>query len=335
MFRIDTSDNTNTLTISSTPGPNPDGFFRPKNLGLGQQGTTVSVDWANTVQEELMTFLSKASISPIKGSYDQVYKSVLEIGRNLPGQNDIEGLAFSWGSNTTLVVPTGFVWSDDGTTLMKLASQKTIDTANVGVVNGIQAALASNKGYYLYIIYNPTTQAVETFLSANGPSTVTLPTGYTKKRCIGYVATDTSSAVLIPFDLDNAGRDRITRFRNAVRLVNGVDQTSTSFQAVSFPQAPTGLSNYFIEVFGVLNQVSTPTGGSGSPGLFVRTTGDTSGMSLWVCEILTDTSISRQGDACGREWLKLNSSGQMDYQIAGEAQTTRLWLEVKAVKIRV
>lgn len=76
MFRIDSE------------GATVDNKFTEGDPQLGIPATVVSDDWANAVQEELLTVVESVGISPVKGDVDQVYKGILELflrgGRESP-----------------------------------------------------------------------------------------------------------------------------------------------------------------------------------------------------------------------------------------------------------
>ncbi|WP_244130916.1 phage tail protein [Burkholderia gladioli] len=74
MFRID-----QTTAVTALPAPSAagtPGFFTGGNPATGQAATIVSADWLNLVQEELMSFLTAAGITPLKTSYGQVLAAV-------------------------------------------------------------------------------------------------------------------------------------------------------------------------------------------------------------------------------------------------------------------
>lgn len=70
MFRIDDPSATPSLP-AQLPAGTP-GYFSRGNPGSGIRPTTLTVDWANIVQEELMAILAAAGITPAKGDTDQV-----------------------------------------------------------------------------------------------------------------------------------------------------------------------------------------------------------------------------------------------------------------------
>lgn len=89
-------------------------------------------------------------------------------------------------------------------------SVKTLTLTTNGA-NGLDTgSLASASGYYVFVIYNPTsgTIAVLASLSATAP---TMPAGYTYKRRVGYFRTEVSAAD-IPAGYNQGGN--IVRFGN-------------------------------------------------------------------------------------------------------------------------
>jgi hypothetical protein len=81
--------------------------------------------------------------------------------------------------------------SDDDTTDIDLASETTI-TMPTHLDTGSEA---SNTWYYVWVMYNPSTQNTIVRFSASSTSP-TLPSGYTKKRRIGSVRNSPSSNFL-------------------------------------------------------------------------------------------------------------------------------------------
>lgn len=70
MFRIDTPS-----AVSALPDPaavGTPGYFGRGNLATGQAPTTLSADWANMVQEEIMSVVLDAGLSPNKTDHAQL-----------------------------------------------------------------------------------------------------------------------------------------------------------------------------------------------------------------------------------------------------------------------
>ncbi|EHH68369.1 glycine-rich domain-containing protein [Gluconobacter morbifer] len=70
MYRIDTSTALSTQPAISAAGTG--GFFTNGNAVTGVAATVVDADWLNGMQEELMSFLTAANLTPVKGTNNQV-----------------------------------------------------------------------------------------------------------------------------------------------------------------------------------------------------------------------------------------------------------------------
>jgi len=97
-------------------------------------------------------------------------------------------------SNPTYQVDinSGLVGADDGSVIMEVSSPITVDITASGA-NGLDTGSeASSTWYYLYLIYNPTTDTVAGLFSVSSTSP-TMPSGYTKKRLVSARYNDASS----------------------------------------------------------------------------------------------------------------------------------------------
>jgi hypothetical protein len=74
MFRIDQPTATQTLPTPAAPGT--PGFFTNGNLALGVPSTVVDADFLNRTQEELLSVLTAAGISPVKSNYTQLLAAI-------------------------------------------------------------------------------------------------------------------------------------------------------------------------------------------------------------------------------------------------------------------
>lgn len=74
MFRTDVQSASVTLPTPSAPGIQA--YFTNGNPATGAAATVVDADWLNRIQEELITFLTAAGITPSKTNYTQVAQSV-------------------------------------------------------------------------------------------------------------------------------------------------------------------------------------------------------------------------------------------------------------------
>jgi microcystin-dependent protein len=74
MFRID---NSSAVSVRPTPGPpGTPGFFTNGNPATAQEATIVDDWWANSVQEEILTVIEQAGITPDKGSISQLFEAL-------------------------------------------------------------------------------------------------------------------------------------------------------------------------------------------------------------------------------------------------------------------
>jgi len=108
-------------------------------------------------------------------------------------KNIIRNLHIECSNSTQVVIKQGSaVGADDGSIVMEAGADITVDITNSGV-NGLdQGSEASDTWYYIYMIWNPSTETVAGLLSASS-SNPTLPSGYDKKRLVGAVRNDGSS----------------------------------------------------------------------------------------------------------------------------------------------
>jgi len=75
MHRTDGQGTLGTLPTANAPGALA-GFFQNAAPGPGVSTTYFDPDWCNAIQEELIAILAAASITPVKGTYNQVLAAV-------------------------------------------------------------------------------------------------------------------------------------------------------------------------------------------------------------------------------------------------------------------
>lgn len=61
------------------PSATPGGQFTEGSPSGGVPATTVTADWLNDIQEELLSLLSAAGIAPVKGDQDQVLQALQQL----------------------------------------------------------------------------------------------------------------------------------------------------------------------------------------------------------------------------------------------------------------
>jgi hypothetical protein len=110
----------------------------------------------------------------------------------------LSGYEISNGSDADheIDIEAGVARNDDNDGDISLASQITIDIEDSGLGGLDTGSVAADTFYYLWAIYNPTSDLTNGIFSLSSTSP-TLPAGYTKKRRIrGAVLTDGSSNIL-------------------------------------------------------------------------------------------------------------------------------------------
>lgn len=150
------------------PSATPEDQFTEGSPAGGVPATTVSAAWLNDVQEELMTLLEQAGITPVKGTQDQVFKAVkkLMLGQGdaspngyikVPFRNvstdDIELLIFAWGQVTGAAAASGSGTAPFPTTFPSLVlfvgfTDIVSGTASACLVSQGQGTTTSTLEYY-------------------------------------------------------------------------------------------------------------------------------------------------------------------------------------------
>jgi hypothetical protein len=110
----------------------------------------------------------------------------------------------------------------------------TVDCTGTGA-NGIDTgALGASTLYYVFGIYNVTTSTMAGLVSASATSP-TMPSGYTKKRLIGFALTDGDSDLILQKQFD----ERID-FDARLQIATGLSQTGTYATQSLAAVLPTG-----------------------------------------------------------------------------------------------
>lgn len=166
MHLIDNSTAANTQPTIGPVGPNPNGFFRPKNENLGQLATVIDVDWLNAVQNELASVVIGAGLSLSKTTQNQVLTAINTLIANAiidapstviktetqNGHGFTKGKliynangtwALAQGDNLTKSTSVGMVYEVVSTNVFKVLM--------IGYISGLPAGmnLTANTAYYL------------------------------------------------------------------------------------------------------------------------------------------------------------------------------------------
>ncbi|OPZ88211.1 MAG: hypothetical protein BWY74_03218 [Firmicutes bacterium ADurb.Bin419] len=134
------------------------------------------------------------------------------------------GFNIGSASTSTYTVNEGSCLSDDNTTWIKLSSSitKSISSFAVGSGNGsLDTGTIANVFYYIWLIYNPTTQVTDVLMSLSA-TTPTLPSGFTKKRRIGSLKTLSGNILLF------TQRNGLVQYRNIIQDISGSITTTAN-----------------------------------------------------------------------------------------------------------
>ncbi len=136
---------------------------------------------------------------------------------------------------TKLDVSAGNARSSDQTTDITLGSGITkiegawaVGTGNGGLDSG--STFANSTGYHIHLIYHPTGPVVDVLFSTSATAP-TMPSGYTKRRCIGGFITDGSGDIL-PGLWRSDGSFRLT---TPLVEVNGAASNLLTLQSLRVP----------------------------------------------------------------------------------------------------
>ena len=190
------------------PGATVDNTFTEGDPVGGIQATVVTDDWLNDMQEELMSLLSAAGITPVKGAQDQVLKSIRKVSAGVVGQSRNLSCSVSAASTSASFTADELVVGSalGGLRYCLSGFSKTINLATVGV-SGMDVGLAPVSGWVaIYAAYNPSNA-----LSATNPmligkdatsalqpevySGANMPAGYTASALIAVVPTNASRQI--------------------------------------------------------------------------------------------------------------------------------------------
>jgi hypothetical protein len=150
--------------------------------------------------------------------------------------------AFTGTPEQELKIPDGACRNDDDDGNIISDSELTIDITASGA-NGLDTGSeAASTWYYVWIIYNPTTDTVAGLFSLSSTSP-TLPSGYTKKRRVGSIYNDASSNFR-QIRRCTCGRRRLVMFDNDVLVLEGGTATSYTDVDCSVAIPPTSRLGY-------------------------------------------------------------------------------------------
>ena len=191
-------------------------------------------------------------------------------------------------TNSVKILAGAKVRSSDDTTDILLNSDLTL-SLTTDLDTGTEAI---NTWYYIYLMYNPSTQAVIGKYSLVNSGTPTLPSGYTKFRQLRIAVRNDASSNILPFThIDN----RFYYWSDYLILNAG---TASTFTAVSFSSVIPPISR-----LGIFNFQLNSANGQ----LHIRETGTTGSGFRFV---VTSNTSHLHG---GLHYMPTNSSQQLDY----------------------
>lgn len=271
MHRIDQATAVGTLPTPGSAGTF--GYFTNGNPTTGSPATILDADWANNIQEELMSILTAAGISQSKTANNQVLTALYGLF-SAPVVGSVRNAKMSVttaGTSATFTADELVVETALGGTAYKLASYSEVINLSTTDAGGMDTGSAPVSGYVaLYAIYNPTTStasilAVDT-TSAVAPNIYGgshMPSGYTASSLISIWPTNSSSQFVIGLQTD-----RILRVP-AVTVLNTVSPATTP-TSISLSSA---VPKNALIAYGWAHSVSTLSTGGGPTYLYPTSAG--------------------------------------------------------------
>lgn len=213
-------------------GATVDNKFTKGDPASGVQATVVTSDWLNDVQEELVSVLSAASITPVKGTQNQVLAAI----RALIGKGGHGQCRLSVASTTSLALK-----PYNGNSVIVNGVPLQLPS---GGVTYTASGLAASTLYYVYL--GGTTAAPTLTLSTTGHSQATngveTKTGDTTQTLVGMVYTNASTQFVDSL----ASRTCLNWFNR--RNLPGANLSSSpfTFTSATYVEASTSLRAVFL-----------------------------------------------------------------------------------------
>lgn len=212
------------------PGATVDNRFTDGDPAGGIQATVVTDDWANDIQEELMSLLTAAGISPVKGTQNQVLSALLALSTGVIGtlRNAKMALPAAAASATFTADQVVVGTSLGGSTYRLNNFNKTLNLASLGA-GGMDVGAAPVSGFVsIYAIYNPASD-VSALLACNQTTSsgsvytgANMPAGYTASALVSAWGTTAAGLLTIGLQLD-----RQIDIAQALIVSSTVNQTAT------------------------------------------------------------------------------------------------------------
>lgn len=186
------------------------------------------------------------------------------------------------------------------------AVSETMDTNNAAGANGIDTgAWAIDTWYALYLICNDDASLVAPLASLSATSP-TMPSGYTRKRRIGWVRSRTATATNL-INMRQVGPVAEWIEDQAILLNQGIVQTPETDVDLS-TRVPPGVTRVFVST---LVESNGSLGAGVARELLLRPNGDTGG-SLPYGRVVGPSTSSQFGD-----WIDTDASRVIEYKMSG------------------
>jgi len=157
------------------------------------------------------------------------------------------GLILTYVSTTSFSMGTGSTSDSTHVAFMKLLTTitKTTSTWVAGTAQGglDTGTIATSTWYYVYVIKNLTTGVVDWLYSASATAP-TMPSGYTVKRMVGAVKTNSSSQFIQWIMYEDGTQQWVTPFSDIVDTT--MTTSKKTYVSTSIPNVKSRVNWYFI-----------------------------------------------------------------------------------------
>lgn len=309
------------------PSATADHKFTEGSPTGGVPATTVSGDWLNDVQENIMAVVEAGGVTPIKGRASDLLVAIRGLGL----------ATFGLSLNARMNVPTASAsatWTADLIVLGSAGGGKTYNVSNFGPLainlgavglGGMDIGAAPVSGYVaIYAIYNPTTGTMgllavdtTTVVAPEFYGGANAPAGFTASALVAVIQT---TAARLIYACTIIGRKVFFAFQSAVSSVGTVPAITAVNLAPIVPKnakavsgfaavGSTAATNAAIGIFATLQGVagkqiagSPPTGSAIYSGAFSDMPLPTPQQMFWQVTIATGTLNSAQVNISGFEF---------------------------------
>lgn len=188
------------------PGATVDNKFTDGDPVGGVQSTVVLAGWLNDVQETIISVLTAASITPIKGDYSQLLEAIRSVSGGVVGTHRKLHMSITAASATATITADELVLKSalGGRARILNAFSQSINLATTGI-GGMLTGSAPVSGYVA--IYGAVKDdgtrgafAVNATSAAAPDVAASSPTGYTMTALLAVVATD-GSGLMKPIEV--------------------------------------------------------------------------------------------------------------------------------------